>query len=173
MWWRIEVRKDGGIAACTMAEASARDGGNRVFYIEADDAASAASQAVARYRRYLETQRESMAARRAERKQAGQCRDCGGPIGDVVDHGRGRIRCAACVKRMMDVRRRVIEPGKQGVMTPRVQELKLERAGRSQRATILNEILDAAIAMKAGVRFISWLRAERDAAESGKAVAAE
>ena len=41
------------------------------------------------------------------------------------------------------------------------------------KLAILNEVLGAAVQMRAGVAFISWLRAERDAAESGKAVAAE
>lgn len=168
MWWRVECRKDGSLASCQMAEGSVREGGNRVFYVEAEDAASAASQAVARYQRYLKNQRESVQSRREERKANGLCTECGEPAPN------GQRNCNPCLARhRMVVKGTLPEGARQGKVTPRVKEIRLIRAGRSQRAAILAEILEAAISMKAGVRFISWLRAERDAAESGKAVAAE
>lgn len=166
MWFRIEIRKDGSLATCQMAEGSVRDGGNRVFYVEAEDAASAASEAVSRYKRYLERQRESVQARRVERKEAGLCVSCGEPS--------ETRQCEQCLKRhRMVVKGTLPEGARQGKITPHIEELRLERAGRSQRYHILDEVLSAAIRMKAGIAFISWLRAERDAAEAGKVQAAE
>lgn len=166
-WFRIEMNKDGSVAASQCVGPSSGDKGSRVFYIEAESETFAIAAAVSRYRSYLDRQRTDMANGRAARKAACLCRDCGAPVSD------GMLRCRICLDHEKDVRHNDKPPGVRGVVRPIVQELRLERAGRSQRFHIIEEILRAAIRMKAGIAFISWLRAERDAAEGGKSVAAE
>jgi|1185.fasta_scaffold216915_2 hypothetical protein len=168
MWFRIELNKDGGISSCVQTEASQSDAGKKVYYIEADSAAEAASAAVVRYRDYLKRQSESVNSRRAERRSAGQCPRCGVPVTEGT-------WCADCLEHHNGIRNGRIKPGKQGRVSPRVQEMRLVAAGRSQREAILSEILDAAIRMRAGVAFTSWLRNQLEHARSvsRKAAAAE
>jgi hypothetical protein len=167
-WYRIEIQKDGSVASCECVGPSAGDRGGRVFYIESDSETWAIASAISRYKSYLERQRESVQARRESRKSAGLCTECGQPAPD------GQRNCNPCLARhRMVVMGTLPDGARQGKVTPRVEELRLVRAGRSQRANILGEVLDAALRMRAGIAFISWLRAERDAAASGEATAAE
>lgn len=164
MWFRIELHKDGSVASAEQVDERLKDG-RHVFYVESDSKEHACINALRQYEAYKERQRLGKQAARAKRAAAGGCTECGAPAN-------GRRRCEACLKRDREVRYLGAAPNTRGVVTPHVQELRLQRAGRSQRAHILSEVLEVAMSMRAGIAFISWLRAERDAAENGK-VAAE
>lgn len=160
MWFRIELNKDGSVLKAEHVEARLPGAGRFVVYVDAETKELAMASAVGRYQRYLEKQRADMRARREVRKAQGRCRDCGKP-------GTTGYLCAGCAERQNALRRRgrtgfgSVEPRPRGV--------------HSQREIILAEVLEQAVALRAGVAFLSWLRNELEAARSihGKAAAAE
>ena len=167
MWFRVELNKDGSVSTCTHVEARSTEAGRQVYYIEAESDTFACASAVSRYKAYIDRQRESMVERRAARKAAGLCRECQKPVGN------GKLRCAECLAHERDIRYHGKPAGTRGVVRPVVLEQRLEAAGRSQRERILQEVLDAALSMRAGLAFISWLRNQLMHARSTRVAAAE
>ncbi len=161
MWFRIEMNKDGSVLKAEHVEAKLTGGGRFVVYVDAETKESAIASAVSRYQRYLEKQRTDKKARVDARKNSGRCVDCGRP--GVL----GRVRCQRCAERLNAYRQR-------GRGRPHELPAPIPAGSRSQRAIILAEVMDQALALRAGVAFLSWLRNELEHARSayGK-VAAE
>jgi hypothetical protein len=166
MWFRVELNRDGSVLSCREVEAQLPGEGRHVYYIDAQLKQYAIGSAQQRYERYKARQRESVQERRNKRREQSLCPECGAATS-------GGVWCEGCLERKRGLRAGSVKPGKQGVIAARVQEMKLGAAGKSQRVAILEQVLDAAVSMRAGIAFISWLRGELEAARNGRAEAAE
>jgi len=171
MWFRVELNKDGSVAKCDAVEANESSRGGRVYFIEADSKEHALELGLKRYRAYLESQRQGMRERRARLKKAGLCRDCSGAL-DPEAKSQRSIRCSACAKRAYNLRHKIEEPGKQGVVRP---ERLATRLPEDYRLAVLLEIRGRIDSLGAG-KFYKWLNREIarcEAASAPRATAAE
>lgn len=97
MWFRVEINRDGSVAACSTTEGSFREG-RRVFYVEAESVEEAISSVLSRYAARNAAKNERSKRRYEERRARRQCGQCGLPS--------EKAKCDACKAARQDTGRR-------------------------------------------------------------------
>lgn len=124
MWFRVEIRKDGGIASCEQVSGSIGEQGSSVFYVEAESKEAAIALSAERWRERKRAREQALKELREKADRITGLCACGNPLEPF------RAKCRAC----LDAYREKYPPGR--ITKPRVAVGAQEARERARAVAI-------------------------------------